>query len=169
MALYSEFDSVDQCYAKAVEYWNADTGPIVAGLLDGICSSPSVSSDSKAYIDAHRVEYRQLLYYDDYTLRCVFAEFLKGGQAGLKGHIMLAAVTELIGSEDALIEAGTPQEWFDSWKDRALQTRRDSSIDYMLEQTPKAYISLRMMELAQPRGLGTPHGLRPWGLRGQPH
>ena len=136
---------IQTCYAQAVEYGGVDTGAIVARILEDICSSPAESSNPQDYIDAHRIEYRELLYYGDYTLRYVFAEFLKGGQTGLKGHIMLAAMKDLIAAEDVPLEAGTPQEWFDAWKDRAVRMCEENSMDYMKQHSPKAYILLRMM------------------------
>lgn len=107
---------IQACYAQAIEYGRIDTDANIAKLLGTICSSPASSSRPGDYIDAHPLEYRALLYYGDYTLKYVFAEFLKGGQTGLEGHIMLSAMRSLIGEEDLSPAAtGTAQEWFDEW------------------------------------------------------
>ena len=105
---------VQACYKKAVEYGKVNTGTVINKLIETICSSPAVSSRPGDYIEAHPVEYRELLYYGDYTLRYVYGEFLKGGQTGLNSHIMLSAMRELLGSEDMDIGlSATVQEWFD--------------------------------------------------------
>jgi len=104
------------CYDKAVKYGNIDTTPIIGKLFDAIASSPAHSSNPGDYIEAHPVEYRELLYYGDYTLRYVYAEFLKGGQTGLKGHLMRAVMQELLGEDAPDFQEDSPQAWFDRWK-----------------------------------------------------
>ena len=92
------------CYAQAVEYGNVDTDTVIEKLLQIIMSSPGESSNPRDYIDGHPIEYRELKYYGDYTLCYIYTEFLKGGQTGLKGHIMLAAMRDLLGGEDMGLE-----------------------------------------------------------------
>ncbi|HKL79065.1 MAG TPA: M56 family metallopeptidase [Mobilitalea sp.] len=136
---------IQACYIRAVEYGNVDTNTEIEKLLDTITSSPAVASNPGAYIDEHPTEYSKLLYYGDYTLRYVFAEFLEGNQTGLKGHIMLAAIRDLIGSEDYTIDADAPQQWFDEWKNNAVRMRDVNSMEYMEKNNPKAYILLQMI------------------------
>lgn len=40
-------------------------------------ASPALSSNPGDYIAAHPLEYRELIYYGDNTLRYLFSEFLK--------------------------------------------------------------------------------------------
>ena len=89
---------MQSCYAQAIAYGKVDTAAHLDKLLKTICSSPAVSSRPGDYIEAHPVEYRELLYYGDYTLRYVYGEFLKGGQTGLNGHIMLSAMRNCSGA-----------------------------------------------------------------------
>jgi len=117
-------EHVQVCYAKAIEHGSVPVDQHLSKLIETICSSPAVSSRPGDYIDAHPIEYRELLYYGNYTLRYVYGEFLTGGQTGLSGHIMLAAMKELLGDEAPDIGlAGTAQERFDQWKGQVIQTR----------------------------------------------
>ncbi len=104
------------CYDQIVKYGNIETKPIIGRLFDTIASSPAYSSNPGDYIEAHPIEYRELLYYGDYTLRYVCAEFLKGGQTGLKGHLMRAVMQELLGEAAPDYQEESPQAWFDRWK-----------------------------------------------------
>ena len=38
------------------------------------------------YIDAHPIEYREMIYYGNYTLQYCFALLEQGNQTGLEGH-----------------------------------------------------------------------------------
>lgn len=86
---------IQACYAQAVEYGNVDTNPVIAQLFETILSSLAEASYPGAYKEAHPVEYRELLYFGDYTLHYVFSEFLKGGQTGLKGHLLRMVLDDL--------------------------------------------------------------------------
>jgi hypothetical protein len=109
--------------------------------------SPAASSNPSDYIEAHLIEYRELTYYGNYTLRYVFSEFLKGGQTGLKGHLMRIAMDDLIGSESMQMKAqtGTGQEYFDKWLEKAQRTKKENGLDYMKENKPKAWLLLQML------------------------
>jgi hypothetical protein len=91
---------MQDCYAQAIEYGDVDTVPIIAGLLETICSSPAESSDPGAYIEAHAYEYRELLYFGNATLRYAYERFQAEGQTDLQGQILLLAARELTGDED---------------------------------------------------------------------
>jgi beta-lactamase regulating signal transducer with metallopeptidase domain len=135
------------CYSQAVRYGDVDTGAVIGRLFDKIMSAPAVSSNSQDYMDAHPMEYRQLLYYGDHTLRYIYSEFLKGGQTGLKGHLMLAAMIELLGDEATQFKAKveSPQAWFEAWKADAKKKLADSSMEYMRGNYPKAWLLLQML------------------------
>lgn len=140
-----------ECYEKAAKYGGSleDIEAKIGELIDAITASPATASNPGAYIDAHQNEYDELLRYGDYTLGYVFAEFLKGGQTGLRGHIMVVAMRDLLGEEDVEFSYSVGQEWFDQWRDKAVQTRRANSDDYMQKYAPKAYRLLSMMEGAK--------------------
>jgi hypothetical protein len=137
---------MQSCYAQAIRHWDAPVDEHITKLVVAICSSPAWASNPRAYIDAHPGEYRKLLYYGDYTLRYTFSKFLEGGQIGLDSHIMLAAMRELLGSEDpGGLVIVTPQDWFDKWKDQAVQLRDASNREFMEKNYPKTSILLEIL------------------------
>ncbi|MBQ3194278.1 MAG: hypothetical protein IJB59_12020, partial [Oscillospiraceae bacterium] len=76
-----------ECYDQGVRYGGVDTYSAVEHLFEVIESSPTTSSRPADYIDAHPIEYRELMYYGDYTLQYIFSKFhLEGNQTGLRGH-----------------------------------------------------------------------------------
>ena len=133
------------CYAQAVEYGNVDTDTVIEKLLNSIMSSPGESSNPGDYIDAHSIEYRELMYYGDYTLRYIYTEFLKGEQTNLRSHIMLSAMRDLLGGEDMGLETDTPQEWFDQWKKQTQTLLEKNDMDFMKNNYPKAYLLLQLL------------------------
>ncbi len=136
---------IQNCYAQAVEYKALDTAPVIERLFETIMSSPASSSAPGDYIDAHRPDYRELTYYGDYTLRYVFSEFLKGGQTGLKGHLMRAVMDDLIGGEAIGMDAGTGQEYFDAWREHVQRMLSSIGEDAMRENYPKSSLMLAML------------------------
>lgn len=134
------------CYAKAVSNAQLDTGPVIEKLLAAILASPAQNSDPGAYLKAHPIEYRELKYYGDYTLRYVYAAFLKGGETGLKGQIMLAALRDLLGEEAGELPAAkTAQDWFDAWKAQAVRLGGKHPAESMLAHYPKTWLFLQML------------------------
>jgi beta-lactamase regulating signal transducer with metallopeptidase domain len=55
-------------YQQAVIAFGIDTNDVIENLLEVIMSSPKESSNPGDYIDAHVIEYRELIYYGDYTI-----------------------------------------------------------------------------------------------------
>ena len=83
--------------------------------LEVIMSSPMESSNSQDYIDAHPAEYASILNLGDEALTYLLAQFEKGGQNGLKGHIMMALCKDLLGDRNNVTdEALSPQQWYDA-------------------------------------------------------
>lgn len=112
-------DSVDkQQYAQKDTPVSEAANPAVSDLLDRICSSPGISSNPSDYIEAHPEEYQALLNNRDSTLHYCIAEFMKGNQTDLRGHIMALVCEELLQSKDEPLfdaaSASTGQEWFDT-------------------------------------------------------
>ena len=133
------------CYEKAIAYGDVNTNHEIEKLLEIIMSSPGESSNPGDYIDAHSIEYRELIYYGDYTLSYIYTEFLEGRQTGLKGHIMLAAMRDLLGGEDMGLETDTPQEWFDQWQKQTQTLLEKNDMDFMKNNYPKAYLLLQLL------------------------
>jgi len=137
------------CYAKAIEHFGVDTATRLDALLGIICSAPADSSNPAAYIEAHPAEYREMLYYGDYTLQYAYSEFLAGGKTGLRDSVLLSVMRELLGDEDRTdITAGTAQEWFDEWKEASIRTMDENSLDYMVKRFQKTTIMLLMLDEA---------------------
>ena len=64
---------MQDCYAQAVEYAKTDSDvtmdvdAVIEGLFDEICADPLPASETYSYLEAHPIEYRELLYYGEYT------------------------------------------------------------------------------------------------------
>lgn len=134
------------CYAQAVKHGKVNTDAVLSKLVETVCSSPAEASNPRAYIDAHPIQYRELLYYGDYTLRYTYAEFLKGGQTDIRGQILLSAMRELLGRENIENDIGPAQKWFDKWKDNAVRLYDANSMEFMEKHYPKTAILLHMLE-----------------------
>ncbi len=105
------------CYEQAVEYGDVDTDYQIASLIEIICSSPAEASNPGAYIEAHSIEFRELLYYGRYTLDYCFNLFEQGGQTGLEGHIMVAACRDIMTILGETVTEGnfdTGQDWYNA-------------------------------------------------------
>lgn len=136
---------IQNCYAQAINYKQLDTVPIIENLFDTLMSSPSGSSNPDNYINAHRLEYRELTYYGDYTLRYIFSEFLKGGQTGLKGRLMWIVMDDLIAGEGMPMAAESGQEYFDAWREHGQKKLSSIREEEMRENYPKSYLMLTML------------------------
>ncbi len=108
-------------------------------------SCPAHSSRPGDYLDAHKLDYRELTYYGDYTLRYVFAEFLKGGQTGLKGQIMRAVMDDLLGAEAVEINADDGQAYFNAWREEVRRRLTSMGMEAVRHGYPKSYLLLTML------------------------
>ncbi len=84
-----------RCYGEAVEQSGLDTDSVVSGLLEKLCE-PGPWSDLRSYIDQHGREYRELIYYGDYTLQYCLQELAGGDETGLRGRIMTALCEDIL-------------------------------------------------------------------------
>ncbi len=135
------------CYEQAVAYSDIDIDAEITLLIEAIASSPSVSSNPQAYIEAHESEYRELIYYRNYTLRHCYAQFEQGGQTGLEGHIMAAVCRDILSdSEDIDIMADTGQEWYNEFKSIVQNIHKKNGDDYIEKNMPGAFLLLKMIE-----------------------
>lgn len=109
---------IDRIGNTPIEANPASTATVEAQIeayLEVIMSSPMESSNSQDYIDAHPAEYQGILNLGDEALTYLLAQFEKGGQNGLKGHIMMALCKDLLGDRDNVTEeALSPQAWYEA-------------------------------------------------------
>lgn len=91
------FRQMQSCYRQAVAFASLDTDAIIGRLLDTICAEPAASSNPQDYIDMHSIEYRELLYYGEYTLRYCTRSLEQDGADDLRGQIMSRVCEELSG------------------------------------------------------------------------
>lgn len=137
---------IQACYAQAIEYGNAPVTGHIGKLVDTICSSPAGASNPRAYIEAHPIEYREMIYYGAYTLRHCFTLFEQGGQTGLEGHIMASACRDILGKEDIDLSANTGQDWYDAFKKSAENLRHKNGDEYMKKNMPGSWLLLHLRE-----------------------
>ena len=136
---------IQNCYAQAVEFGGVDTTTAIEELFTIIESSPLHSSNPGDYINEHSIEYRELTYYGQYTLRYCFEQFLQGNQTGLRGHLMRAVIDDIAPESKLQIQTMTGQEYFDAWKDAALRIAEEHSAEWIKGNRPAAWILLQMM------------------------
>lgn len=120
----------------------------ISRLLYTITSSPLESSAPGDYITAHRSEYDTMVSYGEYTLRYCFAEFLKGNQTDLRGHIMAIACQDVMeGWGERLIidrTANTGQDWFNLFQSNAKSLQTQYINEELEKLYPAAWILLQM-------------------------
>lgn len=73
------------------------------------------SSNPGDYIAHNKETYNTLVDGGIYTMQYIVNEFSKGGQTGLKGHLMRSVMDKIIGGEALKLYAETGQEYFDAW------------------------------------------------------
>ena len=127
--IIQDWTSMENRYdAQAILYRSQGLETDIGTLIDTICSSPAQSSNPGDYIAAHQEEFDRLVSLGTRTIRYCFAEFARGGQIGLEGHIMALACREIIpvgtNVHDIPYESClTGQDWFDQFAQLALSHR----------------------------------------------
>ena len=134
------------CYSQALTYFGVDTGSAVAKLFDALEASPAESSDPGDHISAHGLEYQELQFYGKHTLEFIFRQFLKGGETGLRGHLMRAVLDELAPESALRLSAATAQEYFDAWLEAARSMEDEIGIARMEHEYPAGWLCLRLAE-----------------------
>ena len=104
--------------------------------------SPQISSNPQDYIKAHENEYNAILSLDDKALPYLFSEFKKGGQNGLKGHIIVNLCRTILGSEDIKYANATPQDWYDTYKVHIQRMADENGLDWVQQNDPKGSLIL---------------------------
>ena len=133
------------CYEQAVAYSGMDVNSVIEQLFEVIESSPLQSSRPGDYIDAHPIEYRELMWYGNYTLQYIFSKFLEGGQFGLRGHIMRALLDDLAPEAQLRLYAMTGQEYFDEWKAAAIRVSEQHDMEWIKENQNAIWLLLQMI------------------------
>jgi len=141
-----ELQQTQECYARIIEQVAMDPIPTIEALLQEMESSPAESSNPGAYVEAHPLAYRELLYYGDYTLTYIFSHFLGGYQVGLRGHIMRFLLDDLVPELELKMYAMTGQEYFEEWKRKAQNLGAERGMEWLQENQPAAAMLLRMSE-----------------------
>lgn len=111
-------------------------------FLEIILSSPQSSSNPQDYINAHEKEYNAILSLEAGALPYLFTEFAKGGQTGLKGHIMERLCREILGAEDIKYAGVTPQDWYDTYKAHLQRIAESNSLQWVKEHYPQGSLVL---------------------------
>lgn len=135
------------CYDQGVRYGGVDTYSAVEHLFEVIESSPATSSRPADYIDAHSIEYRELMYYGDYTLQYIFSKFhLEGNQTGLRGQLMRIALDDLAPEAQLRLHAETGQAYFDEWMAGAIRVSEQHDMDWIKANQPAIWLFLQMID-----------------------
>ncbi len=105
---------------------------------------PSIhaSSNPADYIDYNEETYNTLVEGGIYTMQYIVDEFSKGGQTGLKGHIMRSVMDKILGGESLKLYAETGQEYFDAWAKHVVAIFSQSSaedVEVMRYTLPYSY------------------------------
>lgn len=137
---------LQECCDQAVRYGNINTDAVIEKLLETIEASPAASSRPGDYIRAHPMQWRELTHYGDHALRYLFQKFLKGGQTGLRGHLLRELLDELAPEAQLRLYAETGQAYFEEWKAGALRVRDQHGMDWVKENRPAMYLLLQILE-----------------------
>lgn len=143
------------CYARAIAWFGLDLTEEIAGRVETLCNTPGWETPSP-YVEPGYLDFRQLLFYGDETLRYVFGEFLKGGQTGERGYVLQRLMGELLGAENPDVPANDGQAYFDQWKERVLKLYHEHGLDYVKERAPKGYLLLDVMDVTRPWAMDAP-------------
>lgn len=107
---------IQETYKQVQETGGLDKEDTIQNLSDTLPANPNISSNPQDYVDP--IKYRELIYYDAYTLRYCLNRFFDGGETGLNGHIMASVCETLLQTEEQLplnaSDAATRQLWFDT-------------------------------------------------------
>jgi hypothetical protein len=92
----------------------SDGTPMAVGeKIKIILSLPRESSNPQDYIDAHREEYESILKLGNEALDYLLAEFEKGVENDLRGHIMMQLCKDMLGPRQSMADDTLPpREWY---------------------------------------------------------
>lgn len=121
----------------------------VEELFEIIMSSPSYSSVTGDYLNAHEKEHQALLASPESTLRYIFSQFLdEPEQNGLKGQLMIIILSEIEPdpSSEGYITTGTQEYFEQAWRQKALTLRKDHGDEWLRENHPAKYLLVTMLD-----------------------
>lgn len=141
-----------ECYSQAVAATGLDTNKIVRTLIKTICSSPAQSSNPMDYIKEHSIEYRELTYYGQYTLKYCFSQFEESDETGLTGQIMAQVCEDIAvgwGEEPFISSLSadgilTGETWYSAFKNNALSLLDQYQEIELATYYPASYLLLTM-------------------------
>lgn len=138
-----------RCYARAIAWFGLDLTDEISRRIDTLCVTPNWETPSP-YVEPGYLDFRQLLFYGDETLRYVFREYLKGGQTGERDHVLHRLMEELLGGENISAAAENGQDYFDHWKALVLRLYEQNDLDYFRNHAPRSYLLLDELGLTRP-------------------
>lgn len=100
------------------------------------------SSNPGDYIAHNKEAYNTLVDGGIYTMQYIVNDFSKGGQTGLKGHLMRSVMDKIIGGEALKLYAETGQEYFDAWAKHTngiFSQSSDEDVEIMKQTCPYGY------------------------------
>lgn len=88
---------IQDCYTQIVEYGDVDTDRVIETLFDVIMASPDETLSPQDIIQAHPVEYRELIFYNDYTVQYIRSKIKEDKVSGTEAEVMRRIMAELTG------------------------------------------------------------------------
>ncbi len=88
---------IQDCYTQIVEYGDVDTDRVIEKLFDVIMASPDETLSPQDIIQAHPVEYRELIFYNDYTVQYIRSKIKEDKVSGTEAEVMRRIMAELTG------------------------------------------------------------------------
>ena len=137
---------IQECFRRAVQYYQIDTEAVIDELFDTIESSPATSSHPADYNDAHSLEYRELTYYGQYRISYIINKLMEGEQTELRGQLMKILLDDLAPEAKLRLYAESGLEYFDEWAMGAVQVLEQHDMDWIYENQPAMWIYLQMVE-----------------------
>ena len=141
------------CFKQALVHTNFYEGYRLDDLLEEISSSPGVASNPADYIESHPMQFREILYYGDYALMHFYSQFLNESEKydGLDYQIMAKACQQIaLGYGEGILfseqEPATGKEWFDAFKENALELKRQYSEEESKEKYHASWLLLDFLE-----------------------
>ena len=155
------YELMQDSYARAVsETGVVDTWSVVGDLFDRMQEDRDdlLEEDANAVtrMTAYPLTVRELYYYGDSTLRYIYSQFMRGGESGLRGELMVRVLHQMTLEETALRMPLTDgQAYFDALVEVTQKAYADlvqseggeaEAKQFMREFMPASYLLLSMLE-----------------------
>lgn len=155
------YELVRDSYARAVsETGVVDTWSVVGDLFDRMQEDRDdlldEDADAVTRMTAYPLTVRELYYYGDNTLRYIYSQFMRGGESGLRGELMVRVLHQMTLEEMALRMPLTDgQAYFDALVEVTQKTYADlvqseggeaEAKQFMREFMPASYLLLSMLQ-----------------------